>query len=222
MEQKIKLRNLAEEIKFSASMNGRSNEVKITYENGEEEYISTPYFFLQDLDIFYRNRIEHSDDTNYKIFLCNEFILELQKYKSSFAHIVNDQERFESEISLHREYFEILKQNLSENRKVSVSNDKGYSAKQQVLILEYLGVIGNLRSNELTEKAIGEVVAIITGKDATNIVRAIRNSSRAVETSSDETKTRANLEAVKEFFTKYQLPEIADKIQQELNTLKKG
>lgn len=222
MEQKIKLRNLLENIKFSVSMSGKNNEITVTYENGGEEYISTPSFFLQDLDLSYRKRIEYSNDKEYKISLCNKFILELQKYKSGFAHKVNDRERYEDETNQHREYFEILKQNLIESKKLSASTDKDYSAKQQILILDYLGVIDILRKNEITEKAIGDVVAVITGKNETNVIRAIRNSSRVVEKSNDETKTRTNLETVKEFFTKHQLTEIADKIQKELNTLKKG
>jgi hypothetical protein len=72
------------------------------------------------------------------------------------------------------------------------------------------------------EKQKAKIISAIIGKDETNTVRAIRNMAKVVEKGSENTKTKLNLEAVRDLFKENNLLEIANKIQEEINTIKKG
>ncbi|GEM55959.1 hypothetical protein B0A58_13510 [Flavobacterium branchiophilum NBRC 15030 = ATCC 35035] len=225
-KEKIELRNSITDLNYNVSIS-RNNEISVHYtDNDTTEIFSDFYVFLDDLAKYYNNRISDFDEIEDKIYLCDAFLYEIQEYRvGSFPKLIEDKEKFAQEIELRKEQFISYKQRFEKklNTQISKTNTVNnlYSTKQQVLILEYLGVLKLFDFNS-NEKQKAKIISAIIGKDETNTVRAIRNMAKVVEKGSENTKTKMNLETVRDLFKENNLLEIANKIQEEINTIKKG
>lgn len=226
-KEKIQLRNADIPLSFGLSLSSETGKVTIKYvDNYEDEVIYDFYSFLEDLSQYYRNRIDTYENFEEKINLCSNFLDTMQGYKIDFRNVIKDQEKFYKEIDFHKEQFNYYKNRFKEagDLKVSKSNNEklNFSTKQQILILEYLGFLKSLNELDINEKQKGDIVSAIIGKDTGNVIKAIRNSNKAVETGSVETKTRENLKFVLELFKKNNLNSFVEKVQEDIKTIKKG
>lgn len=227
MKEIVELRKLTSPISFRVKISTDKRKFTVIYgDEYEDEIFSNFSHFLNSLSDYYRNRIDILQDQEDKIQICNQFIDTVQNYKLDLKDLFKNKEDFFSEITLYVEQFSFYKDRIKEQENLKLSTNsnvekEAFSTKQQVLILHYLGFL-DLISYNTSDKIKAEIVASVIGKDITNVTRAIRNNHKIVEKGQENTKTRANLEAVKKFFQDKKQQEIVDKIEEELNTLKKG
>ncbi|TLX24046.1 hypothetical protein FE904_18320 [Chryseobacterium indologenes] len=212
-------KNIADKpIEVVVSSSANSFEVK--YEDGGKAEFPDFHSFLSAVSRYYRKNINNNEDLKEKISLCDDALLELHKYKVGFRRKVHKKELFVDEVQQHESDFTELRQLfVQKSGSTSKEDTSGYSTKQVILILEYLGfnkLLGNLIP---TDKAKAEIIAAITGKSYDNILKALRNNIKVVE-KGNETKTIANLENVAAFFEKYKQTEIVEKIKEEMRKVK--
>ncbi len=224
-KKRIELRNSNIPLTFGIRFSADNDTVIVKYvDNFEDELVKDFYIFLDDLSQYYRNRIDSYEGFNEKLNLCNKFLDTIQGYKMNLRNTIDDNEKFFKEIDFHKEQFNYLKSRFIEVKdlKVSQSDDKiiSYSTKQQILIFEYLGGF-KLMSEINLEKHKAKIISAIIGKNFDNTKKALENNSKKV-LKGTETKTKENLIAVRDLFMANNLSEIANKIQQDINSITKG
>ena len=90
--------------------------------------------------------------------------------------------------------------------------------KQKIIVLEYFGILTLLKSCP-QEQQKANIISAITREDFDNVKKALAFNTRFVEKGSRETKTKKNLEVVRDFFKENGLPEIAKKIQVDIDKI---
>lgn len=204
----------------------RDGKVLIEYENGyENETFRDFNDYLNSLSHYYRNCIDAAETDDEKIAACNKVIDILQGYKIDLRELIKDKDLFFSEINLYNDLFIHHKQGFIEHKNLPTVKQYEYGYKEQILIMEYLGMLNNLTTTELL-KHRAKIISAIIGKDADNAEKALRNiDGKPKETGKDVVKTRKNLESVKALFIDVGLDNVANEIQKDIeriDTQKKG
>lgn len=219
----MKLESLNQQTNFKVVISSVDNTFTVIYDNikNEEEFSSFRHF-LRAFFKYFKNLIDNTDSISERASICDSFLKELQSYKSFRNKIKHkNEEEFLKEIDFYINEIIFFKIQFTQQTK-DLLIEKNYTLKQQVLILHYLGCLTVIKNLGISDNKVGDIISALLGKDKTNTIRALRFMGRVVEKSDVETITKTNLEAVKKIFIENNVSEIVNKIQQDINSLKKG
>lgn len=222
--KRLNLSSIDRAVTFNITLTRGEKGIYIAYrgeENeGYEDFFNDFSDFFCRLHIHYKNRITNPQPTEEIIDILNEYASELIEYQIVFSDFFCSQSvKITKEVALYEKYIETQKKLCSPK---VFSKPKVYTEKQIVLILEYTNLLKTIKNLDIQSEQEAQLISAITGMHFDNARKYLRNRHKPVEKGA-ETKTRANLETVKQFLVENKFPCcIVNKVQEDLDSIRKG
>ena len=220
-----RLKNLTDTVSIGLQFDMHSGKVTLTYaDTNETEVFVSVLDYLEDLNMYYRNRLEHIESYEGKLALCETYLNFMYMYIVDLRSITLNKfkEKLEEDIRLYIEQFTYFKtQYLAYKPALTKETaDNSLSTDEKIIILDYLGVFETMNTHEIIDEARARIISKLLDRSFDNTKKGIRNIGGKPK-EHDAVKSKKKLETVLQLANEIKYQFLIDKVKADLDKIEK-